>query len=229
MTKEAEGQVRIVRDQLKAAQSRQKIYYDRHHRQESYNLYEKAYLRVTPLKGTQRFGIKGKLAPRYIGPFRIPAKRGEVAYQLELPPHLSRLHDVFHVSQLSRCFKDPIREVDHETLDLQDDLSYREYPVRILDSSECVTRRKKIKFLKVQRSHNSKKEATWEREDRLSAEYPSFLPRTSESRDEILLSGGELSEPSVRYVLGSKFNLHSSNKSNSNQIQNPNGRRTPPL
>ena len=125
MIKEAEKQVRIVRDRLKAAQSRQKSYYDRHHRQESYNLDEKAYLRVTPLKGTQRFGIKGKLAPRYIGPFRILAKRGEVAYQLELPPHLSQVHDVFHVSQLRRCFKDPIREVDHEALDLQDDLSSR--------------------------------------------------------------------------------------------------------
>src|ERR1043165_7777873 len=87
MIKEAEDQVRIVRDRLKAAQSRQKSYYDRHHREESYNIDEKAYLRVTPLKGTQRFGIKGKLAPRYIGPFRILAKRGEVAYQLELPPH----------------------------------------------------------------------------------------------------------------------------------------------
>src|SRR3954463_14338033 len=116
MIKEAEDQVRIVRDQLKAAQSRQKSYYDRHHRQENYNLDEKAYLRVTPLKGTQRFGIKGKLAPRYIGPFRILAKRGEVAYQLELPPHLSRLHDVFHVSQLRRCFKDPICKVDHGRL-----------------------------------------------------------------------------------------------------------------
>ena len=94
---------------------------------------EKAYLRVTPLKGTHRFGIKGKLAPRYIGPFRILAKQGEVAYQLELPPHLSRVHDVFHVSQLRRCFADPIRGVDHETLDPQDNLSYREYPVRILD------------------------------------------------------------------------------------------------
>src|ERR1041385_6953953 len=103
MIKEAEEQVRIVRDQLKAAQSRQKSYYDRHHRQESYNLDEEAYLRVTPLKGTQRFGIKGKLAPCYIGPFRILAKRGEVAYQLELPLHLSRVHDVFHVSQLRRC------------------------------------------------------------------------------------------------------------------------------
>src|SRR3954466_13130361 len=93
MIKEAEEKVSIVRDRLKAAQSHPKSYYDRHHREESYNFDEKAYLRVTPLKGTQRFGIKGKLAPRYIGPFRILAKRGEVAYQLELPPYLSRVHD----------------------------------------------------------------------------------------------------------------------------------------
>src|SRR3954462_11358770 len=203
MIKEAEDQVRIVLDHLRTAQSHQKSYYDCH-REESYNLDEKAYLRVTPLKGTQRFGIKGNLAPCYIGPFRILAKRGQVAYQLELPPHLSRVHDVFHMSQLRRCFKDPIREVDHETLDLQDDLSYREYPIRILYSAGRVTRRKKIKFLKVQWSHHSEKEATWEREDRLRAEYHSFLPQTSESRDEILLSGGELSEPSSRYVLGSE-------------------------
>ena len=91
MINEAEDQVRIVRDQLKAAKSHQKSYYDHHHRQESYNLDEKAYLRVTPLKGTQCFGIKGKLVPRYIGPFRILAKRGQVAYKLELPPHFSRV------------------------------------------------------------------------------------------------------------------------------------------
>src|SRR3954465_14897418 len=116
MIKEAEDKVRIVRNQLKAAQSRQKSYYDRHHREESYNLDDKAYLWVTPLKGTQRFGIKGKLAPFYIKTFRILAKHAQVAYQLELPPHLSQVYDVFHVSQLRRCFKDPIREVDHETL-----------------------------------------------------------------------------------------------------------------
>ena len=100
------------------------------------------------------------MAPRYIGPFRILAKQGEVAYQLELPSHLSKVHGVFHVSQLSRCFADPIRGVDHEMLDLQDNLSYREYPVRILDQAERTTRRRNINFLKVQWSHHSEKEAT---------------------------------------------------------------------
>ena len=149
MIQEAEEQVRIIRENLKTAQSRQKSQYDRRHKEVAYEVGDKAYLRVTPLKGTHRFGIKGKLAPRYIGPFRILAKRGEVAYQLELPPHLSRVHDVFHVSQLRRCFSDSIRGVDHETLDLQDNLTYREYPVRILDQAERVTRRQNIKFLKV--------------------------------------------------------------------------------
>src|SRR3954464_960387 len=79
MIKEAEDQVRIVRDRLKAAQALQKSYYDRHHREESYNIDEKAYFSVTPLKVTQRIGIKGKLAPCYIRHFRILAKRGEVA------------------------------------------------------------------------------------------------------------------------------------------------------
>ena len=115
---------------------------------------------------------------------------------MELPSHLSKVHDVFHVSQLRRCFADPIRGVDHEMLDLQDNLSYREYPVRILDQAEHTTRRHNIKFLKVQWSHHSEKEATWEREDRLRLEYPTFFPEDPKSRDEILLSGGELSHPS---------------------------------
>ena len=140
---------------------------------------EKAYLRVTPMKGAHRFGIKGKLAPRYIGPFTILERHGKVAYQLELPPNLSQVHDVFHVSQLRRCFKDPIRAVDHEVLELQQDLSYKEHPVRILDQAERRTRQKAIKFLKVQWSHHSEDEATWEREDRLREEYPALFPSTS--------------------------------------------------
>ena len=112
------------------------------------------------MKGAHRFGIKGKLAPRYIGPFTILERRGKVAYQLELPPNLSQVHDVFHVSQLRCCFKDPIRAVDHEVLELQQDLSYKEHPVRILDQAERRTRQKAIKFLKVQWSHHSEDEAT---------------------------------------------------------------------
>ena len=145
----AEEQVRIVCEHLKAAQSHQKSNYDRHHKEMVYQPGEQAYLRVTPMKGTHCFGIKGKLAPRYIGPFRILARRGEVAYQLELSSNLPQVHDVFHVSQLCRCFKEPSRTVDHEVLDWQENLSYQEYPVRILDQAERRTHQKTTKFLKV--------------------------------------------------------------------------------
>ena len=118
-----EEKVRIIWDNLKAAQSRQKSYYDKHHQEVHYEIGDKAYLRVSPLRGVRRFGIKGKLAPRYVGPFTVLAKRGDLSYQLELPSNFPDVHDVFHVSQLRRCFKDPIRGVDHEVLDIQDDLT----------------------------------------------------------------------------------------------------------
>jgi hypothetical protein len=172
---DAEEKVRIIREHLKKAQARQKSYYDKHHKEMVYQIGEKAYLKVSPLRGVHRFGIKGKLAPRYVGPFPIIAKRGELSYRLELPAEFPRVHDVFHVSQLRRCFKDPIRGVDHQILDLQPDLSYREHPIRILAESERKTRRKTTKFLKVQWSNHSEAEATWEQEDRLRSEYPSFF------------------------------------------------------
>jgi hypothetical protein len=172
MIKEAEDQVRIIRERLILRENWS--YYDRHHQDVSYEIGEKAYLRVTPLKGVHRFGIKGKLAPRYVGPFLILAKHGELAYQLELPSTFPKIHDIFHVSQLKRCFKDAIRGVDHEALGLQD-LTYQEYPVLILDEAERKTRGRNIKFHKVQWSHHSKQEATWEREYRLRSEYPSFF------------------------------------------------------
>jgi hypothetical protein len=94
---------------------------------------------------------------------------------LELPSTFLDVHDVFHVSQLKCCFKDPIRGVDHTTLDLQEDLTYREYPILILDEAERKTLGRTIKFLKVHWSHHSEQEVTWEREDRLRSEYPSFF------------------------------------------------------
>ena len=85
---------------------------------------DQAYLRVTPQRGTQRFGIKGKLAARYVGPFNVLSRCGELVYRLELPPNLSKVHDVFHVSQLKKCFQDPERAVDHGSIELREDLSY---------------------------------------------------------------------------------------------------------
>jgi hypothetical protein len=93
----------MVRESLKVAQSRQKSYANKRRRNLSFKVDDFVYLKVSPMRGTRRFKVKGKLAPRYVGPFKIVDRRGEVAYQLELPPQLSDVHDVFHVSQLKKC------------------------------------------------------------------------------------------------------------------------------
>ena len=102
------------------------------------------------MKGVHRFGVKGKLAPRYIGPFRILQQCGPVAYQLELPPHLSSTHDVFHVSQLKKCLRVPSEAIEVEAIQLEPDLTYQEHPIKILDQKERATRRRSIKSYKVQ-------------------------------------------------------------------------------
>jgi hypothetical protein len=119
------------------------------------------YLRVSPMKGVKRFGMKGKLAPRYIGPFPILEKCGTVAYKLDLPPSLARVHNIFHVSQLKKCLKAPVDVVLPEVTPLEADLSYPEHPIKVLDQKHRVTRRKTIKFIKIQWSNHSVDEATW--------------------------------------------------------------------
>jgi hypothetical protein len=96
-------------------------------------------------------------------------KRDGVAYQLELPPQLSDVHDAFHVSQLKKCSRVPKEQLPMEDLDAKEYLSYQEYPVKILETSEKVTRTKKIRMCKVQWSHHTEEEATWEREEELKA------------------------------------------------------------
>jgi hypothetical protein len=112
------------------------------------------------MRGICRFNVRGKLAPRYIGPFKVLERKGEVAYRLELPPNLSGLHDVFHVSQLKKCLRVPEEQAPLEGLDVQEDLTYTKHPVRILETSERVTRNKKIKMCRVQWSHHTEDEAT---------------------------------------------------------------------
>jgi hypothetical protein len=181
--KEAERQVVTIRKNLRTAQSRQKSYADPKRREVVFEFGDYVYLRVSPIRGLQRFIIRGKLSPRFIGPFKILERKGEVAYQLELPARLSDVHDVFHVSQLKKCSSEI--KVDHlplEDLDVKDDLTYKEHPIKILDTSQRITRSRVIKMCKVQWSHHSEEEATWEREDELKAEFPQLFPNLSESR-----------------------------------------------
>jgi hypothetical protein len=119
--------------------------------------------------------------PRYIRPFKILEQRGEVAYQLELPPQLSDVHDVFHVSQLRKCLRVPEQQIPLEELTVGEDLTYQEYPLKILDTSEKVTRNNRYNKCKVQWSNHTEEEATWEKEDQQKAEFSDIFSNLSES------------------------------------------------
>ncbi|WVZ97224.1 hypothetical protein U9M48_042774 [Paspalum notatum var. saurae] len=146
---DAEQQLRVVQENLKIAQSRQKSYADNRRRELNFKVDDFVYLKVSPMRRVRRFNMKGKLAPRYIGPFKVLEKKGEVAYRLELPPSLSGVHDVFHVSQLKKCLRVPEEQAPLEDLNVQEDLTYTEHPVKILETYERITRNKRIKMCRV--------------------------------------------------------------------------------
>jgi hypothetical protein len=149
---QAEKQVRMVRENLRVPQSRQKSYADHRRRELSFEVGDFVYLKVSSMRGLFHFKVRVKLAPRFGGPFKILEKRGEIAYQLELPLLLSDVHDIFHVSQLKKCLCVPKQQIPMEDLDAKEDLSNQEYPIKILETSE-----------RVQWSHLTEEESTWER------------------------------------------------------------------
>jgi hypothetical protein len=169
----------MVHESLKVAQSWQKSYADKRRRDLSFDVGDFVYPKVSPMRGTCRFKVKGKLAPRYVGPFKIVDRRGEVAYQLELPLQLSDVHDVFHILQLKKCLRVLEEQLPMEHLDPRGDLTYSERPIKILDITEWVTRNNVIKMCKVQWSHHTEDEATWEHEEELTVDYPELFPCAS--------------------------------------------------
>jgi hypothetical protein len=177
--KDVEKQVQMVHESLKVAQSQQKRYADKRRRDLSFEIGDFVYLKVSPMRDTRRFRVKGKLAPRYVRPFKIIDRKGEVAYELELPPQLSEVHDVFNVSQLKKCLRVPEEQLPMEYLELGGDLTYSERLIKILDNAERVTRSKVIKMCKVQWSHHTEDEVAWEHEEELKADYPELFPSAS--------------------------------------------------
>ncbi|KAK1628482.1 hypothetical protein QYE76_002797 [Lolium multiflorum] len=143
--KEKQQIIDIIRDRLKIAQSRQKSYADQKRRTWEPQVGDMVYLKVSPMKGLQRFGVKGKLSPRYIGPFKILSQNRGLAFELDLPGRLAQVHNVFHVSQLRKCLKTPDEPVSHAELELQPDLTYIEKPAKILEENWKQLRNKAIK------------------------------------------------------------------------------------
>ena len=126
----------MIRDRLRAAQSRQKSYYDIKRKALELETRDKVFLWVAPMKGVMRFGKKGKLSPRFIGPFEVLERVDEVAYRIALPPALSGINNVFHESMLRKYIPDPSHVLSYEPLQIRDDLSYEEVLVEILDRKE---------------------------------------------------------------------------------------------
>ncbi|XP_062119367.1 uncharacterized protein LOC133833126, partial [Humulus lupulus] len=153
-------------------QSRQKSYADPKRRSVEFQVGDHVFLRVSPLRGVRRFGVKGKLSPRFVGPFEILERVGQVAYRLALPPSLSGVHNVFHVSMLRKYVSDTTHVLRYEDLELQTNLSYEERPVQILDRKDKVLRNKTIPLVKVLWRNRKVKEATWELETTMRDQYP---------------------------------------------------------
>jgi hypothetical protein len=146
---EAEEKVKQIQANILTAQSHQKSYANKRRRSLEFEVGDHVYLWVSQMKGLRRFGIKGKLAPCYIGSYPIIDKYGPLPYQVELPSKLSGVHNVFYVSQLKRCLKPPADVVIEDTIPLEPDLTYKTHPTKILDQQDWVTCNKTTRFYKV--------------------------------------------------------------------------------
>lgn len=175
LIEETTRHVRLIQDRMRAAQDRQKSYADQRRRLDGYEVGDRVLLRVSPTKGVQRFGRRGKLSPRYIGPFEILEIVGEVAYRLALPMELARVHNVFHISQLRKYVADPSHVIQHEDIELDDSLTYEERPLRILDTKFRRTRSSEILLVKVLWSRHGAEEATWETEKDMKRSHPELF------------------------------------------------------
>ncbi|KAI5347763.1 hypothetical protein L3X38_000650 [Prunus dulcis] len=165
-------QVKIIRERLKTAQDRQKSYADNRRKDLQFEVGDWVFLKLSPWKGVVRFGKRGKLSPRYIGPYEVVERVGPVAYRLALPLDLSRLHDVFHVSMLRKYIPDPSHVLEEQPIELKEDLTYVEQPVQILDRKMQVLRSREIPFVKVLWRSHTVEEATREPEDQMREQYP---------------------------------------------------------
>jgi len=165
----------MIQDRIRLAQERQAHYANRRRRDLEFAEGDHVWLRITPTTGVGRIVRPKKLSPRYVGPFQILQRVGPVAYRLALSPDLSRLHDVFHVSQLRKYVPDPTHILTYNPVSLEENLTLQLEPVEILEASVKQLRSKRIPLVKVLWRGSSIEEATWEREDAMRMHYPTLF------------------------------------------------------
>ncbi|GKA12011.1 putative reverse transcriptase domain-containing protein [Tanacetum coccineum] len=172
-----------IKQRIQAARDRQKSYADVRRKPLEFQVGDRVMLKVSPWKGVVRFGKRGKLNPRYIGPFKVLAKVGTVAYRLELPQQLSRVHSTFHVSNLKKCLSDEPLAVPLDEIHIDDKLRFVEEPVEILDREIKRLKRSRIPIIKVRWNSKRGPEFTWEREDQFREKYPHLFTKTAPSKN----------------------------------------------
>ncbi|GJS68574.1 putative reverse transcriptase domain-containing protein [Tanacetum coccineum] len=180
-----------IKQRIQAARDRQKSYADLKRKPMEFQIGDKVMLKVSPWKGVVRFGKRGKLNPRYVGPFKVLERIGSVAYKLELPEELSRVHNTFHVSNLKKCYADEPLAVPLDGLhvddklqfveDFDDKLQFVEEPVEIMDREVKRLKRSRIPLIKVRWNSKRGPEFTWEREDQFKKKYPHLFTKPQPS------------------------------------------------
>ncbi|KAL4037023.1 hypothetical protein IC575_000606 [Cucumis melo] len=152
-----------------------KSYADVRRKDLEFEVGDMVFLKVAPMKGVLRFAKKGKLSPRFVGPFEILERIGPVAYRLALPPSFAAVHDVFHISMLRKYVADPTHVVDFEPLQISENLSYEEQPVEVLAREVKKLRSREIPLVKILWQNHGVEEATWEKEEDMRAQYPELF------------------------------------------------------
>ncbi|GKB17201.1 putative reverse transcriptase domain-containing protein [Tanacetum coccineum] len=176
LVQETTEKISQIKDRLKDARDRQKSYVDKRRKPLDFCVGDYVLLKVSPCKGVVRCGKKGKLAPRFVGPFEIIEKVGPVAYRLDLPEELDGVHDTFHVSDLTKCLADPTLQVPLDEIQVDAKLNFVEEPVEILEREFKKLKRSRIAIVKVRWNSKRGPEFTWEREDQMKLKYPHFIP-----------------------------------------------------
>ncbi|GJW39710.1 putative reverse transcriptase domain-containing protein [Tanacetum coccineum] len=179
LVQETTEKISQIKDRLKAARDRQKSYADKRRKPLEFSVGDYVLLKVSPWKGVVRFGKKGKLAPRFVGPFEIIEKVGPVAYRLDLPEELNGVHDTFHVSNLKKCLADPTLQVSLDEIRVDAKLNFVEEPVEILEREFKKLKRSRIAIVKVRWNSKRGPEFTWEREDQMKLKYPHLFSDVS--------------------------------------------------
>ncbi|GJV03588.1 putative reverse transcriptase domain-containing protein [Tanacetum coccineum] len=177
IVQETTKKVMQIKQRIQAARDRQKSYADLKRKLMEFQVGDRVMLKVSPWKGVVRFGKRGKLNPRYVGPFKVLEKVGSVAYKLELPQELSRVHNTFHVSNLKKCYFDEPLAVPLEGLHVDDKLRFVEEPVEIMDREFKRLKQSRIPIVKVRWNSRRGHEFTWEREDQFQNKYPHFFTK----------------------------------------------------